>query len=358
MASGVRFDGVWKKFHRGEVHDSLRDLIPALTRRMASKDARPPLDEQEFWAVRDVSFEVGTGHALGIMGMKRVDIARKFDEIIDFSEIEAFIDTPVKRYSSGMNARLGFAIAAYVDPDVLIIDEVLAVGDFRFQDKAFGRIKAMCTSGIPVVLVSHQLDRIATLCTEAILLDHGQVRLFGTASECIQEYTMGAASAPIDGEECTLAIDAIRFDAADIVRSGDRLAFSLSCRSSADFNADVTDLHLSVRSATTGTVLFSTGAVTCQMELPRGVAFDVSFDFQANLVPGLYHVQTAVWDHVRQRIVGSGPARTFTVQAGARPFGGSIQLNAEMSINRLSNDPQNHTPERPRQSPPGLLVSP
>src|SRR6185312_4063250 len=195
--SGVRFEGVWKKFQRGEVHDSLRDLIPAVARRFVRGKTPPALSNREFWAVRDVSFNVGMGQALGIMGpngagkstilklltkilrpdrgirevhgrigmlieisagfhpdltgrenvflqgaimgMKRVDIRRKFDEIVAFSEIEDFIDTPVKRYSSGMNARLGFAIAAHVDPDVLIIDEVLAVGDFRFQDKAFGR---------------------------------------------------------------------------------------------------------------------------------------------------------------------------------------------------------------------------
>jgi lipopolysaccharide transport system ATP-binding protein len=415
VASGVRFDGVWKKFRRGEIHDSLRDLIPAVARRFARTEVRPPLSEQEFWAVRDVSFEVGMGHALGIMGpngagkstilklltkilrpdrgirevhgrmgmlieiaagfhpdltgrenvflqgaimgMKRTDIARKFDEIVEFSEIEEFIDTPVKRYSSGMNARLGFAIAAHVDPDVLIIDEVLAVGDFRFQDKAFGRIKSMCTSGIPVVLVSHQLDRIATLCTEAMLLDHGQVRLFGTASECIQEYTMGAASSPINLDECALAIDELRFDAADIVRSGDRLAFNLTCHSRPDFNSDITDLHVSVRSAITGSVLFSTGAATCQMELPRDKTFDVSFDFQANLVPGLYHVETAVWDHVRQRIIKSGPAKTFTVQPGARPFGGSVQLNAAMTLATRSNCAEELAQDSARKSASALLVS-
>jgi len=415
VASGVRFDGVWKKFRRGEIHDSLRDLIPAVARHFVRPDLRPPLSEQEFWAVRDVSFDVGMGHALGIigpngagkstilklltkilrpdrgirevhgrmgmlieiaagfhpdltgrenvflqgaiMGMKRVEIARKFNEIVEFSEIEDFIDTPVKRYSSGMNARLGFAIAAHVDPDVLIIDEVLSVGDFRFQDKAFGRIQTMCTSGIPVVLVTHQLDRIATLCTEAMLLDHGQVRLHGTPSDCIQEYTMGAATAPIDSADCALTIDELRFEAADIVRSGDRLAFQLSGRSRSDFDADATDLHVSVRSATTGTVLFSTGALPCGVELPRDRAFDVSFDFQANLVPGLYHVETAVWDQARQRIVRSGPAKSFTVQAGASPFGGSIQLNAAMSVMPRSNGTASQKSDSTITTPSGILIN-
>ena len=104
-----------------------------------------------------------------IRGMSSALIKRQFESIVEFSGINEFIDTPVKRYSSGMNARLGFSIAAHLDPEVLIIDEVLAVGDFGFQAKAFGKIKEMATSGIPVVIVSHQLDRIATLCSSAMV---------------------------------------------------------------------------------------------------------------------------------------------------------------------------------------------
>src|SRR5439155_25060867 len=180
----IAFDGVWKKFRRGEHHDSLRDLIPALARRLGTR-REPALDADEFWVLRDVSFEVKPGQVLGIigpngagkstalklltrilkptkgtarvhgrvgalielaagfhpdltgreniflqgaiMGMRRDDIRRRFDEIIEFAGIPDFIDTPVKRYSSGMNARLGFAIAAHLDPEVLLIDEVLAV---------------------------------------------------------------------------------------------------------------------------------------------------------------------------------------------------------------------------------------
>src|SRR6185369_465669 len=116
-----------------------------------------------------------------IMGMRKAEVARKFDEIVDFSGIEDFLDTPVKRYSSGMNARLGFSIAAHLEPDILIIDEVLAVGDMWFQERAFGRIRELANSGIPVVMVSHQLDRIAELCTDCILLDRGEVVTRGTA---------------------------------------------------------------------------------------------------------------------------------------------------------------------------------
>jgi len=95
-----------------------------------------------------------------IMGMKRAEVARKFDEIVEFAGVNDFIDTQVKRYSSGMNARLGFSIAAHMDPDVLIIDEVLSVGDYVFQTRRFDRLRAIVDRGTPVVVVSHQLERL------------------------------------------------------------------------------------------------------------------------------------------------------------------------------------------------------
>ena len=221
------FDRVWKKFNRGSMHDSLRDLIPAAASRLLGRGPKATdLGSGDFWAVRDLSFEVLPGQCLGvigpngsgksttlklltriyaptlghaaitgrvgtlievsagfhgdlsgrenvflqgaIMGMRTRDIARRFDEIVEFSGISEFIDTQVKRYSSGMNARLGFAIAAHLEPDVLVIDEVLAVGDLSFQQRAFGRIKEMTRSGIPVIMVSHQLDRVAFARSEPL----------------------------------------------------------------------------------------------------------------------------------------------------------------------------------------------
>jgi lipopolysaccharide transport system ATP-binding protein len=113
-----------------------------------------------------------------IMGMPQKLIRERFDDIVDFSGISAFIDTPVKRYSSGMNARLGFSIAVHLEPDVLIIDEVLSVGDAQFQQLAFERITALVRGHIPVVIVSHQ--RIVELCSECILLKQGQVAFRAT----------------------------------------------------------------------------------------------------------------------------------------------------------------------------------
>jgi ABC-type polysaccharide/polyol phosphate transport system ATPase subunit len=243
----IQMDAVWKKFQRGERHDSLRDLVPAVARRILH-GARPAgqLGADDFWALRDVSFEVQRGDALGIIGhngagkstllkiltkllrptlgtymtqgrvgalievtagfhpdltgreniflngsiigMKRADIERLFDAIVDFSGIGDFIDTPVKRYSSGMNARLGFSIAAHLEPEILIIDEVLSVGDYTFQGKCIRWMQDLLKSGTTVIFVSHNMDAVLSLCNSAILLDHGQVASKGELTKVVGDY--------------------------------------------------------------------------------------------------------------------------------------------------------------------------
>src|SRR5262245_52239625 len=248
--SVVLFDHVWKKFLRGERHNSLRDLIPSLTRRMVSRQPRQDeLKLQEFWALKDVSFEVKPGEALGIigpngagkstslklltkimrptkgacsikgrvgalievaagfhpdltgreniylqgaiMGMSRADITRKLDAIIEFSGISDFIETPVKRYSSGMNARLGFSIAANLEPDVLVIDEVLAVGDMAFQQRCIERMQEFRRSGVAIVFVSHNLQAVSSLCQKAVFLA-GNIKAEGTPDDVIHAYVTSA----------------------------------------------------------------------------------------------------------------------------------------------------------------------
>ena len=241
----VIFDRVWKKFRRGERHDSLRDAIVAAARRPFTRRDTRALGEEEFWALRDVSFEVQPGEAIGIigpngagkstalklltkilkptmgvarthgrvgalieiaagfhpdltgrenlylqgaiLGMSRAEVSRKLDTIVDFSGIRDFIDTPVKRYSSGMNARLGFAVAAHVDPDVLLIDEVLAVGDFAFQQKCYDRLAEFRRSGAAIVFVSHNMQAIGDLCDRALVLK-STPRYLGEVGEAVARY--------------------------------------------------------------------------------------------------------------------------------------------------------------------------
>jgi lipopolysaccharide transport system ATP-binding protein len=207
-------------------------------------------DDQEkglFWALRDVSFEIQPGEVVGIigrngagkstllkilsrivdptkgtvrmrgrgssllevgtgfhpelsgreniylngaiLGVKRTEINRKFDQIVAFSEIEQFLDTPVKRYSSGMYVRLAFAVAAHLEPEILIVDEVLAVGDYAFQKKCLGKMRDVSTSdGRTILFVSHNMSALTQLCEHGILLENGQVKTTGPVKDVIRTY--------------------------------------------------------------------------------------------------------------------------------------------------------------------------
>ncbi len=123
-----------------------------------------------------------------ILGMSKKEIRSKFDEIIDFSGVERYIDTPVKRYSSGMYVRLAFAVAAHLEPEILIVDEVLAVGDAEFQKKCLGKMSYVAGQGRTVLFVSHNLSAVQTLCTRAILLNKGSVRIDSTVERALDEY--------------------------------------------------------------------------------------------------------------------------------------------------------------------------
>src|ERR1044071_2192078 len=243
-----------KKFRKGELFTSLRDLVPALARRAVTGG----LDASEFWALKDVNFQVERGEAFGIighngagkstllkhlcgiltptsgeltvkgrlsalievgagfhpdltgrdniylngtiLGMTRAEIRSKFDEIVEFFGLGDFLDTPGKRFSSGMYARLGFAVAAHVEPDVLVVDEVLSVGDFVFQKKSVEKMRQVMKGGTTVVFVSHNLRAVADLCQRGMLLDHGTVTEVGPATQVIKTYmergTEGAGSDP------------------------------------------------------------------------------------------------------------------------------------------------------------------
>jgi lipopolysaccharide transport system ATP-binding protein len=123
-----------------------------------------------------------------ILGMTRAEIIRKFDEIVDFSGVEEFIDTPVKRYSSGMYVRLGFAVAAHLDPEILVVDEVLSVGDAEFQKKCLGKMDKFAQSGRTVLFVSHNMEAVRALCQRAVWLKGGQLHKDGRAAEIVAEY--------------------------------------------------------------------------------------------------------------------------------------------------------------------------
>jgi lipopolysaccharide transport system ATP-binding protein len=387
----VRLDGVWKKFSRGEVHDSLRDLIPTLFGRLAGRTAtRTDLENDEFWALSDLTCTVEPGQTLGvigpngagkstllkvltrilrptrgsyvvrgrvgalievaagfhpdltgreniflqgaIMGMGRAQTRRKLDEIVAFSEVEEFLDTPVKRYSSGMNARLGFSIAAHLDPDVLIIDEVLAVGDYAFQRKAFGRIRDLARSGIPAVVVSHQLDRVAELCTDVLLLANGRAVALGPPTEVIGAYMRGAGIAgrgTVDGDSPVSVDSAVAPDGNE-VRSGETVRLRLRGRIHADIPRHVEPVAIIIRSAQSGEIVYATGSSVSGLSFEHG-EFTLDVQLQMNVQPGIYLADVGVWDRATEKQLMAGPSLNIRVTE-ADVFLGPINMNAVMEL--------------------------
>ena len=386
----VELAHVWKKFHYGEVHNRLRDLIPALLRRALGRPKRRnALWEGEFWALRDVSFELNPGDALGIigpngagkstilrlltrilrpthgtcsargrigalievaagfhpdltgreniylqgaiMGMRQREIAQKFDQIVEFSGIEWFLDTPVKRYSSGMHARLGFSIAAHVDPDVLIIDEVLAVGDAAFQRKAFERVNELVQRDIPVIVVSHQLDAIARFCTEAILLEAGAITFRGSPRDCIDAYLQGTQADASASGTAAILLDRITVEPNDHPVSGETAHATVHCaiRDGQALGSEAVGIR--VRSVDSGEVMFETTTAHFHENLPSSGVFSVACELQLNVRPGLYMLESFVWNTMAGRELGTGLTAHMRVK-GSDEFIGPVNMRPRVRV--------------------------
>lgn len=160
-----------------------------------------------------------------VLGMKRDEIFRKFDNIVEFSGIEQFLDMPVKRYSSGMYVRLAFAVAAHLDPDVLIVDEVLAVGDAPFQKKCMDKIRQIMHGGSSILLVSHNVNAVMALCTRALLLEQGRIVASGDVYDCVNHYAGMLDGATFFEWEGDLGDENLRLYCARIVSEGCQRVF-------------------------------------------------------------------------------------------------------------------------------------
>jgi lipopolysaccharide transport system ATP-binding protein len=168
--------------------------------KLLARITEPTQGEADLFGRTAALLEVGTGFhgelsgreniylSGAILGLRRAEVQRRFDEIVAFAELERFLDMPVKRYSSGMYVRLGFAVAAHLDPEILLVDEVLAVGDLAFQRKCLGRMGDVAQSGRTVLFVSHQMTSIRRLCTRTLWLDGGRVRAIGPTGEVVARY--------------------------------------------------------------------------------------------------------------------------------------------------------------------------
>jgi ABC-type polysaccharide/polyol phosphate transport system ATPase subunit len=248
MTVAVRVEDVSKAYRLGESRRSLREAVARLGRGLVSR--RSATQESILWALRGVSFEVGRGESLGIigpngagkttilkllskitqptsgrvvvngrvsalielgagfhpdltgrenirlnaaiLGLSQKDIARRFDSIVAFSGLERFLDTPVKRYSSGMYVRLGFSVAAHVEPDVLLVDEVLAVGDAEFRQRCAQRIAELRRAHTTIVFISHNMPLVRSVCDTALYLREGRIQTAGATVDVITAYELGA----------------------------------------------------------------------------------------------------------------------------------------------------------------------
>src|SRR5215475_12180044 len=246
----IRGENLGKEYRRNAVADEgLRHALSRVAKSAVSPFRRAKVEK--FWALKDVSLEVREGEVLGligrngagkttllkilsritqpttgwaeihgrvgsllevgtgfhpeltgrentflsgaILGMSQSEISRKFDEIVAFAELEKFIDTPVKHYSSGMYVRLAFAVAAHLEPEILLVDEVLAVGDINFQKKCLGKMGDVARQGRTVVLVTHQLNQIRRLCHRVLWIDSGSIRQNGPTHEVCSAYESAMA---------------------------------------------------------------------------------------------------------------------------------------------------------------------
>jgi lipopolysaccharide transport system ATP-binding protein len=244
-----------------------------------------------------------------ILGMRRSEIKSKFDEIVEFAGVQRYIDTPVKRYSSGMYVRLAFAVAAHLDPEILIIDEVLAVGDAEFQAKCLGKMKDVADKGRTVLFVSHNMGAVADLCTRAILLQNGRLTMDGQTENVIRTYVkqnmnvgLNDASALNDptvrrgtGEARFEAIKMTNAEGVEIneFQKGETILFKQKVRIYADI--PVLYSNISLRSGRTRDVITSTGRNSVlggPFKAGQEIEIEYAFENQA-LNPGVY--ETYYW---------------------------------------------------------------
>lgn len=359
----LRMEHVYKLFRKGEVFNTLRDLIPALSGRMFRRQELSKTDQREFWALQDLSFEVKRGEAFGIignngagkstalkilsrvmkptkgrifvdgrlsalievtagfhqdltgreniflygtiMGMNKREIASKLDQIIAFSGLEEFIDTPVKRYSSGMYARLGFSVAAHVTPDVMIVDEVLSVGDYVFQQKCVERMKEEIRNGAAVVFVSHNLKNIAEFCDSCLLLEKGRTVTTGPAQEVISSYlnrlrithARDADRAPVTISKVTVRNrygECLRF------QSGEKAWIDVELRA----HSRCSKLSLSIYITTSQhESIFDTSTERLgygNFSLEEGDVYNCTFELDLNLANGIFHPSILVYRYDTQ----------------------------------------------------------
>ncbi len=377
----IHVEGLGKRYHVGERERylALRDV---LTRAFTApfRRARERHTRDYLWALRDVSFDVQQGEVVGligrngagkttllkvlsritrpttgsaeihgrvgsllevgtgfhpeltgrenvflsgaVLGMRKGEIARKFDEIVDFAGVERYIDTPLKHFSTGMQMRLAFAVAAHLEPEILFVDEVLAVGDIEFQKKCLGKMQEVSKSGRTIVFVSHQMNQIRRLCQRCLWIDGGKVRLSGSMLEVVSTYEASFTALPSSsGNGAADRSHSTRFLSWRIAESHSDMPNVLDGFGSVTFESSLAvneDIHEGVH----GIALFNSdhqliwATSVDKLELKSG-SHNLRFKLPSlPLRPGIYHWDVSIWEGGRcfdrwtcvpEMIVGTKP---------------------------------------------------
>lgn len=296
-----------------------------------------------------------------ILGMRKSEIARQFDAIVDFAEVEQFIETPTKRYSSGMYTRLAFAVAAHLEPEILLVDEVLAVGDAAFQKKCLGKMEDVAGDGRTVFFVSHNTQAVRQLCSRCVLLDHGRVLADGPTDSTLAVYNQRLRDMRVDGEtgvnnpENRRGSGAIRFTAVSVegldgaeryaFEMGDTIRFRLSCK----VNAPMRGLAIVValRSGMSREIVTSARHVITTALIPQGETATVVIDLpDVYIRPGEYplylHASEAVQSPVNYDVlddltpplvIGGGSRALHDNFDPAQPYG-VFSLPSQMVVEK------------------------
>jgi ABC-type polysaccharide/polyol phosphate transport system ATPase subunit len=398
----IVMEHVYKKFRKGEIYNSLRDLVPALTGKMFRQQELNESDKREFWALQDLSFDVKAGECFGvighngagkstalkilsrimkptkgrmtvngrlsalievsagfhqdltgreniflngtILGMSKREIQAKLDQIIDFSGIGDFIDTPVKRYSSGMFARLGFAVAAHVDPDVLIVDEVLSVGDSAFQQKCIERMREVLRGGAAVLFVSHNLKVVAEFCDRCLLLEKGRTVKLGKPQEVISAYLQKPVkrqAGDVNSGPISISSVKIRDEAGECMRfqPGQKAWIDVEVVAATRCNKVSVTLYMLDEKFTH---VFDTSTERLGHEtadLDQGDVYSCTFELQMNLAEGTFYPAVVLFRYDIQTVYDRWePAATIYVssEGGVRGIAHCFPQLCRQEIRRAS----------------------
>ncbi len=398
-AAVIQAEGLGKRYRRGlRAAGGLRHALEDFLRSPVSTLRRKK--EETFWALKDVSLEVGEGEVLGligrngsgkttllkilsritqptagwaeihgrvgsllevgtgfhaeltgrentylsgaILGMSKAEITRKFDEIVAFAELEKFIDTPVKHYSSGMYVRLAFAVAAHLEPEILLVDEVLAVGDINFQKKCLGKMGDVARAGRTVVLVSHQLNQIRRLCHRVVWIDAGAVSQMGPTHEVVSAYeaamSAGDRSSPSRVSGVAQKAHFVRWEMEEL---GGESSHGLTTLNSVMVRF-VLEVYAPIQRGVHGVALYNAerqiiwGRGAYELDLAVGT-HDFTYEFpMLPLRPGSYTWGVSLWDdHGLIDMVDMVPEMIVSTENYQHPrdeWSGVLNLPSEFSV--------------------------